>query len=156
MNTFRNLPGTQQPSWIFVVPTSCPRMAHCHPTDFSSGTHNLYDSAKQPTNHFQVHKMATRLLRRLSVTTFLWVTNSCQNLDCRGWMTQRWHDADHLMVQAYCFQTTPSGRYEALGLDTSSPSHIQTSGDFIIGRIYKTSSLQLTNIATCTRVYNRG
>ena len=49
---------------MFLVPTSCPRMAHCHPTDLSSGTHNLYDSAKKPytTKHFQVHKMATRLI----------------------------------------------------------------------------------------------
>ena len=42
-----NLPGSRLPSWIFVIPTSCPRMAHCHPTDLSSGTHNLYDSAKK-------------------------------------------------------------------------------------------------------------
>ena len=50
MNTFLfYLPGSRQPSWIFLVPTSCPRMAHCHPTDLSSGTHNLYDSAKTRT-----------------------------------------------------------------------------------------------------------
>ena len=49
MNTFRNLPGSKQPSWIFLVPTSCPRKAYCHSTDFGSGTHNLYDSAKHLT-----------------------------------------------------------------------------------------------------------
>ena len=67
MNTVCNLSGSRQPSWIFVVPTSCPRMAHCHPTDLSSGTHNLYDSAKNlrrpnisrfPTVQYRV---ATRL-----------------------------------------------------------------------------------------------
>ena len=47
INTFCNLSGSRQPSWIFVVPTSSPRMAHCHPTDLSSGTHNLCQSAKK-------------------------------------------------------------------------------------------------------------
>ena len=42
------LSGSRQPSWICLVPTSCPGMAHCHPTDLNSGTHNLYDSAKTP------------------------------------------------------------------------------------------------------------
>jgi len=68
MNTFCNLSGSRQPSWIFVVPTSCPRMAHCHLTNLSSGTHNLYDSAKNrrrpnmsrfPTVEYRV---ATRLI----------------------------------------------------------------------------------------------
>ena len=55
---------TKTKKWPSFSPTtakiehnlSCPRMAHCHPTDLSSGTYNLYDSAKKPktTNHFQV------------------------------------------------------------------------------------------------------
>ena len=55
MNTFCNLAGSRQPSWIFFVPTSCPMMAHCHPTDLNSGTHIVYDSANKPntTKHFQ-------------------------------------------------------------------------------------------------------
>ena len=80
MNTFCNLPGSRQPSWIFVVSSSCPRMTHCHLTDLNSGTHNLYDSAKKPytTNNFQVHKMATRVF---GVTA--------ETLDCAAMLYQR-------------------------------------------------------------------
>ena len=37
-------------------------MAHCHPTDLSSWTHNLYDLAKKSYTTNQVYKLATLLL----------------------------------------------------------------------------------------------
>ena len=42
LNTLRSLPGSLQPSWICVVPTSSPRMANCHSLNLSSGTHSGY------------------------------------------------------------------------------------------------------------------
>ena len=76
MNTFCNLPGSRQPSWIFMVPTSCPKLAHCHLTDFSLGTRNLHDSAKnlrRPTiSRFSTvqDRVATRLKTLLFISLY--------------------------------------------------------------------------------------